>query len=102
MCFPLRKVWERPSRPISREVIIRWFKEEQIPLRAGMEKDSKQIAAWFHGKVLKCNFLIVDLYLEIFTVHSQAEDILGGPGLREIGFNNAGLKKKYLQGKSLK
>ncbi|XP_018411425.1 PREDICTED: SH2 domain-containing protein 4B, partial [Nanorana parkeri] len=46
--IPAEKVWERPARPISREVIIRWFKEEQIPLRAGMEKDSEQIAAWFH------------------------------------------------------
>ncbi|XP_073452985.1 SH2 domain-containing protein 4B [Aquarana catesbeiana] len=47
--LPVENVWERPARPISREVIIRWFKEEQIPLRAGMEKDSEQIAAWFHG-----------------------------------------------------
>ncbi|XP_072280231.1 SH2 domain-containing protein 4B [Pyxicephalus adspersus] len=47
--IPTEKVWERPARPISKEVIIRWFKQEQLPLRAGMEKDSEQIAAWFHG-----------------------------------------------------
>ncbi|MBN3288704.1 SH24A protein, partial [Polyodon spathula] len=33
----------------TREVIIRWFKEEQIPRRAGYEKHSERIAPWFHG-----------------------------------------------------
>ncbi|KAG9485277.1 hypothetical protein GDO78_008389 [Eleutherodactylus coqui] len=46
---PVQKVWERPARPISKDVIVRWFKEEQLPRRAGLEKDSGQIAAWFHG-----------------------------------------------------
>ncbi|XP_068115064.1 SH2 domain-containing protein 4B [Hyperolius riggenbachi] len=46
---PVENVWERPARPISREVIIRWFKEEQIPLRAGLDKNGDQIATWFHG-----------------------------------------------------
>ncbi|KAG8435008.1 hypothetical protein GDO86_013100 [Hymenochirus boettgeri] len=46
---PVGKSWQRPSRPISREVIVRWFKEEQIPRRAGMEKSSNLIAPWFHG-----------------------------------------------------
>ncbi|XP_051831605.1 SH2 domain-containing protein 4A isoform X2 [Antechinus flavipes] len=31
------------------ENIITWFKEEQIPLRAGFEKNSDTIAPWFHG-----------------------------------------------------
>ncbi|XP_028382380.1 SH2 domain-containing protein 4A isoform X1 [Phyllostomus discolor] len=31
------------------EDIIRWFKEEQLPLRAGYEKASDTIAPWFHG-----------------------------------------------------
>ncbi|KAM9324932.1 SH2 domain-containing protein 4B [Gastrophryne carolinensis] len=46
---PAKKVWERPTRPISREVIVRWFKEEQIPLHAGMSKNSEQVETWFHG-----------------------------------------------------
>ncbi|KAM6220516.1 SH2 domain-containing protein 4A [Rhynchocyon petersi] len=31
------------------EDIIQWFKEEQLPLRAGYEKASDTIAPWFHG-----------------------------------------------------
>ncbi|KAM6347037.1 SH2 domain-containing protein 4B isoform 2-T2 [Alca torda] len=42
-------IWERPSRPFSRDVIIRWFKEEQIPRRAGFERSTNRIARWFHG-----------------------------------------------------
>ncbi|XP_044155509.1 SH2 domain-containing protein 4B [Bufo gargarizans] len=48
---PVQKVWERPARPISKDVIVRWFKEEQIPRRAGLEKDSGQIASWFHVNI---------------------------------------------------
>lgn len=33
----------------AQEDIIRWFKEEQLPLRAGYEKTSDTIAPWFHG-----------------------------------------------------
>ncbi|XP_074065195.1 SH2 domain-containing protein 4A isoform X2 [Macrotis lagotis] len=33
----------------AQENIITWFKEEQIPLRAGFEKNSDTIAPWFHG-----------------------------------------------------
>ncbi|NWX96060.1 SH24B protein, partial [Nothoprocta ornata] len=43
------KIWERPSRPFSREVIIHWFKEEQLPRRAGFERNTNRIATWFHG-----------------------------------------------------
>ncbi|XP_029466562.1 SH2 domain-containing protein 4B [Rhinatrema bivittatum] len=46
---PASKTWERPSRPSSREVIMRWFKEEQIPRRAGFERNTETIATWFHG-----------------------------------------------------
>ncbi|TSK14739.1 SH2 domain-containing protein 4B [Bagarius yarrelli] len=42
-------VWIRPPRPTSRESIIRWFKEEQKPRRAGYERNSDNIASWFHG-----------------------------------------------------
>ncbi|XP_073774651.1 SH2 domain-containing protein 4B isoform X2 [Danio rerio] len=42
-------VWIRPTRPNSRESIIRWFKEEQRPKRAGYERSSNTIAPWFHG-----------------------------------------------------
>uniref|UniRef100_A0A8C9EXU1 SH2 domain containing 4A n=1 Tax=Pavo cristatus TaxID=9049 RepID=A0A8C9EXU1_PAVCR len=31
------------------ESIIRWFKEEQFPLRAGYQKTTDTIAPWFHG-----------------------------------------------------
>uniref|UniRef100_A0A8C3SYX8 SH2 domain containing 4B n=1 Tax=Chelydra serpentina TaxID=8475 RepID=A0A8C3SYX8_CHESE len=46
---PARKAWERPSRPISREILIRWFKEEQLPRRAGFERNTRAVAPWFHG-----------------------------------------------------
>ncbi|KAL1264517.1 hypothetical protein QQF64_004872 [Cirrhinus molitorella] len=42
-------VWIRPPRPNSRESIIRWFKEEQRPRRAGYERSSNTVAPWFHG-----------------------------------------------------
>ncbi|ROL48603.1 SH2 domain-containing protein 4A [Anabarilius grahami] len=29
--------------------IIRWFQEEQLPLRAGFQRDQSRIAPWFHG-----------------------------------------------------
>ncbi|KAJ7405393.1 SH2 domain-containing protein 4B [Pitangus sulphuratus] len=45
----INNIWERPSRPFSRDVIIRWFKEEQIPRRAGFERNTNRIAQWFHG-----------------------------------------------------
>ncbi|KAF1668772.1 SH2 domain-containing protein 4A, partial [Aptenodytes patagonicus] len=31
------------------ESIIKWFKEEQFPLRAGYQKTADTIAPWFHG-----------------------------------------------------
>ncbi|KAM5264853.1 SH2 domain-containing protein 4A isoform 2-T2 [Ctenodactylus gundi] len=31
------------------EDIIRWFKEEQLPFRAGCQKASDTVAPWFHG-----------------------------------------------------
>ncbi|XP_023445662.2 SH2 domain-containing protein 4B isoform X2 [Dasypus novemcinctus] len=46
---PLARAWERPLRPISREVIVRWFKEEQLPRRAGFERNTESVAPWFHG-----------------------------------------------------
>uniref|UniRef100_A0A8C4YIZ8 SH2 domain containing 4B n=1 Tax=Gopherus evgoodei TaxID=1825980 RepID=A0A8C4YIZ8_9SAUR len=46
---PVRKAWERPSRPISREILIRWFKEEQLPRHAGFERNTCAVAPWFHG-----------------------------------------------------
>lgn len=51
----------------SREHIIRWFKEEQLPLRAGFQRDQSRIATWFHGIISR----------------EQAEELLSGgePGL---------------------
>ncbi|XP_027721135.1 SH2 domain-containing protein 4A isoform X2 [Vombatus ursinus] len=40
---------ERSVSHSAQENIITWFKEEQIPLRAGFEKNSDTIAPWFHG-----------------------------------------------------
>ncbi|XP_078499483.1 SH2 domain-containing protein 4B [Lissotriton helveticus] len=45
---PIR-TWARPPRPHSREVIVRWFKEEQRPRDAGYERNTKTVAPWFHG-----------------------------------------------------
>ncbi|EHA99611.1 SH2 domain-containing protein 4A [Heterocephalus glaber] len=33
----------------AQEDIIQWFKEEQLPFRAGYERTSDTIAPWFHG-----------------------------------------------------
>ncbi|KAM6164970.1 SH2 domain-containing protein 4B isoform 2-T2 [Rhynchocyon petersi] len=49
----LVSAWERPLRPISREVIVRWFKEEQLPRRAGFERNTTSIAPWFHGIITR-------------------------------------------------
>ncbi|NXG37302.1 SH24A protein, partial [Dromaius novaehollandiae] len=43
---------ERIQRTVSNsteESIIKWFKEEQLPLRAGYQKTTDTIASWFHG-----------------------------------------------------
>ncbi|XP_058036443.1 SH2 domain-containing protein 4A [Ahaetulla prasina] len=40
---------QRSTSSSTRENIVRWFKEEQINLRAGFEKSVDQIAPWFHG-----------------------------------------------------
>ncbi|XP_076140574.1 SH2 domain-containing protein 4A [Alosa pseudoharengus] len=33
----------------TRERIIQWFRDEQLPLRAGFQRDQSRIATWFHG-----------------------------------------------------
>lgn len=42
---------QRTISTSTQESIIRWFKEEQFPLRAGYEKSTDRIAPWFHGIV---------------------------------------------------
>ncbi|XP_038256640.1 SH2 domain-containing protein 4A isoform X2 [Dermochelys coriacea] len=42
---------QRTISTSTQESIIRWFKEEQLPLRAGYEKSTDRIAPWFHGIV---------------------------------------------------
>ncbi|KAJ8339613.1 hypothetical protein SKAU_G00363990 [Synaphobranchus kaupii] len=37
----------------SREQIVRWFQEEQLPLRAGFLRDQSRIAPWFHGIITR-------------------------------------------------
>ncbi|XP_008586397.1 PREDICTED: SH2 domain-containing protein 4A [Galeopterus variegatus] len=39
----------RMASTCAQEDIIRWFKEEQVPLRAGYQKTCDTIAPWFHG-----------------------------------------------------
>lgn len=39
----------RTNTSSTQEEIIRWFKEEQLPFRAGYQKNSDTIAPWFHG-----------------------------------------------------
>ncbi|XP_004680749.1 PREDICTED: SH2 domain-containing protein 4B [Condylura cristata] len=53
LALPAR-TWERPLRPVSREIIVRWFKEEQLPRQAGFERNTKCIAPWFHGGNYHC------------------------------------------------
>ncbi|XP_016107952.1 SH2 domain-containing protein 4A-like [Sinocyclocheilus grahami] len=43
----------------SRDHIIRWFKEEQLPLRAGFQRDQSRIAPWFHASE-NCYMLLGD------------------------------------------
>ncbi|KPP69440.1 hypothetical protein Z043_111801, partial [Scleropages formosus] len=43
----------RTQSTSSREQIIRWFKEEQLPLQAGFRKDGSGIAPWFHGIITR-------------------------------------------------
>ncbi|XP_049646660.1 SH2 domain-containing protein 4B isoform X2 [Suncus etruscus] len=53
LALPIR-TWERPLRPFSRDAIVRWFKEEQLPRRAGFERTTRCIAPWFHGGNYHC------------------------------------------------
>ncbi|XP_060037611.1 SH2 domain-containing protein 4A [Erinaceus europaeus] len=47
---PLRKQgMTRTASSSVQDEIIRWFREEQLPLRAGYQKNSDTIAPWFHG-----------------------------------------------------
>lgn len=39
----------RTASNSAQEDIVRWFKEEQLPLRAGYQTTSDTIAPWFHG-----------------------------------------------------
>ncbi|KAL2100269.1 hypothetical protein ACEWY4_004663 [Coilia grayii] len=48
----------------SRERITQWFREEQLPLRAGFQRDQSRIAPWFHGIISR----------------EEAEDLLSDKG----------------------
>ncbi|KAK3522138.1 hypothetical protein QTP70_026957 [Hemibagrus guttatus] len=67
-CEPLhRRAGTRRSLSSSNQKdIIRWFKEEQLPLRVCFQDNESCIAPWFHG-IISCQ---------------EAEDLLseGGPG----------------------
>lgn len=40
----------RPASHSTHADIVRWFREEQLPLRAGYLGTSDSIAPWFHGE----------------------------------------------------
>ncbi|XP_069482456.1 SH2 domain-containing protein 4A isoform X2 [Ambystoma mexicanum] len=44
-----RQAVKRSTSSSTRENIILWFKEEQLPLKAGLNKSGDSIAPWFHG-----------------------------------------------------
>uniref|UniRef100_A0A8D0GWT0 SH2 domain containing 4A n=1 Tax=Sphenodon punctatus TaxID=8508 RepID=A0A8D0GWT0_SPHPU len=44
-----KRALQRSVSSSTQEGIIRWFREEQFPLRAGYEKLADRIAPWFHG-----------------------------------------------------
>ncbi|OCT97472.1 SH2 domain-containing protein 4A [Xenopus laevis] len=44
-----RECVRRLNSATNRENIIKWFKEEQLPLRAGWDKSGSYIEPWFHG-----------------------------------------------------
>ncbi|KAM6362722.1 LOW QUALITY PROTEIN: SH2 domain-containing protein 4A [Alca torda] len=46
---PIRKGNPGTISNSTEESIIKWFKEEQFPLRAGYQKTKDTIAPWFHG-----------------------------------------------------
>ncbi|XP_033271271.1 SH2 domain-containing protein 4A [Orcinus orca] len=49
-CRPLRnQAAARPASHSAHADIVRWFREEQLPLRAGYLGTSDSIAPWFHG-----------------------------------------------------
>ncbi|MBN3291991.1 SH24A protein, partial [Polypterus senegalus] len=43
----------RTASTSTKESIIKWFKEDQIPRRAGFEKNSDKVAVWFHGIITR-------------------------------------------------
>ncbi|XP_030628177.1 SH2 domain-containing protein 4B [Chanos chanos] len=43
--------WVKAPRPSSRESVILWFSKEQKPKQAGYERNSHNIAPWFHGLI---------------------------------------------------
>ncbi|XP_064177417.1 SH2 domain-containing protein 4B [Anguilla rostrata] len=45
--------WVWPPRPCSRDSILHWFRDEQRPKRAGYERNSNNIAPWFHGIITR-------------------------------------------------
>ncbi|XP_069092918.1 SH2 domain-containing protein 4A isoform X2 [Pleurodeles waltl] len=47
--FTRRHGVKRTMSSSNREDIIKWFKEEQLPLQAGYNKSGDHIASWFHG-----------------------------------------------------
>ncbi|XP_076854657.1 SH2 domain-containing protein 4B [Brachyhypopomus gauderio] len=59
-----------PSRPASRDAVVRWFKEEQRPRRAGYERSSNSIAPWFHGMISRqeAEALLIDAREGCFLV----------------------------------
>ncbi|XP_039628949.1 SH2 domain-containing protein 4B [Polypterus senegalus] len=45
--------WTRSPQPKSRDSVMSWFREQQLPKRAGFERNSQDIAPWFHGLITR-------------------------------------------------
>ncbi|XP_051779302.1 SH2 domain-containing protein 4B [Erpetoichthys calabaricus] len=45
--------WTRSPWPKSRDSVMHWFQEQQLPKRAGFERNSQDIAPWFHGLITR-------------------------------------------------
>jgi len=39
----------RPPRPSSKEEVMKWFRETELPKGSGLDPRTKQLADYFHG-----------------------------------------------------
>ncbi|XP_030835728.1 SH2 domain-containing protein 4A isoform X2 [Strongylocentrotus purpuratus] len=52
--LPLRKRQApRPPKPTGHKSVVEWFQKEECERQAGLLKDTKEIAPWFHGIITR-------------------------------------------------